>query len=151
MPCEPEARESDGAKVPSVAEATEGEAKAPQPSEAEAMEAGAPRTTEAKVAGTGAPETTEAGVAGAGVSAVKPVAQEVETEVGQASILPLVQGPPLSQESAQEVEVHSISSDDASRGKEGVDAGATSSMEQLAPTSGEGSSALVRVQPEPRG
>ena len=32
-----------------------------------------------------------------------------------------------------------------------ADAEAASTVEQLAPTSGEGSSALVRVQPEPRG
>ena len=55
-----------------------------------------PRTTEAVVAEAGAPGTIEARVAEAGMSAVKPVAQEVETEVGQASILPPVQGPPPS-------------------------------------------------------
>ena len=48
------------------------------------------------------------------------------------------------------MEVHSISSDDTSWGKEGADAEAASTMEQPAPTSGEGSSALVRVRPEPR-
>ncbi|XP_066381633.1 uncharacterized protein [Miscanthus floridulus] len=120
-PCEAEARESDGAEVPLVAEATEGETEAPGTSEAKATEARALRTVEAEVAGTGAPETTEAGVvgigaletiedrvagteapetaeagvAGAGVSAAKPAAQEVEAEAGQALIPPPVQGPPL--------------------------------------------------------
>ncbi|XP_066392459.1 uncharacterized protein [Miscanthus floridulus] len=113
-PREAEAHESDGAKVPLVAEATKGAAEAPLTSEAEATEAEVPRTTEAEVAEAGAPRTTEVGVAEAGVSVAKPVAKEAEMEVGQASILPLVQGPPPSQESAREVEVHSISSDDTS-------------------------------------
>ncbi|XP_066310934.1 uncharacterized protein [Miscanthus floridulus] len=69
-----EAHESDGAKAPSVAEATEGKAEAPQTSKAEAMEAEAPRTLEAEVVGTEAPETTEVGVARAGMSTVKPAA-----------------------------------------------------------------------------
>ncbi|XP_066392751.1 uncharacterized protein [Miscanthus floridulus] len=151
-----EARESYGAEVPSVAEATEGETEAPRSFEAEAMEARAPRTIEAEVVGTEAtearaPKTTKAGVAVVNVSAAKPVAQEVEAEVGQASIPPPVQGPPPLQESARKVEVHSISSDNTSWAKEVVDAKAVGTMEQLAPTSGEGSSALVRVQPEPHG
>ncbi|XP_066373239.1 basal body protein 10-like [Miscanthus floridulus] len=143
-PHEAEARESDGVEAPSVAEATEGETEAPRTSETEAMEAGAPRTTEAEVAGTGDPKTTEAGVAGAGVSAAKSAAQEVEMEAGQATISPPVQGPPPLQESAQEVVVHSISSDDTSRGKEVADAKAAGTVEQPAPTSSEGSLALVR-------
>ena len=49
------------------------------------------------------------------------------------------------------MEVHSISSDNTSRGKEVAHAEATSTVEQPALTFGEGSSALVRVQPEPRG
>ena len=49
------------------------------------------------------------------------------------------------------MEVHSISFDDTSRGKEVADAEAASTMEQPAPAFGEGSSALVRVQPEPHG
>ncbi|XP_066334478.1 golgin candidate 5-like [Miscanthus floridulus] len=146
-PREAEAHESAGAEAPSVAEATEVEA--PRTSEAEATEAGVSGTTEAAVAEVGAPETTEAGAVEAGMSAVKPAAQEVETGVGQASILPPVQGPPPSRESAREVEVHSISSDDTSREKGVADAEAASAMEQPALTSGEGSSALVRVQPEP--
>ncbi|XP_066323816.1 uncharacterized protein [Miscanthus floridulus] len=151
MPHGAKACKSDGAEAPSVAEATEGEAEAPRTSEAEAMETGAPRTTKAKAAGTEAHETTEAGVVGVGMSAAKPAAFEVETEAGQASIPPPAQGPPPLQESAREVEVHSISSDDTSRGKEVADAKAACAVEQLAPTSGEGSSALMRVQPEPRG
>ena len=49
------------------------------------------------------------------------------------------------------MEVHSISSNDTSREKEVVDAEVASNMEQPALTFGEGSSALVRVQPEPHG
>ncbi|XP_066314898.1 uncharacterized protein [Miscanthus floridulus] len=81
MPREAEARESARAKAPLVAEATEAEA--PRASEAEATEAGVPRIIEARVAE-------------AGMSTVKPAAQEVETEAGQASIVPPVQGPPPS-------------------------------------------------------
>ncbi|XP_066396504.1 cell wall mannoprotein PIR3-like [Miscanthus floridulus] len=115
MPCEAKACKSDGAKAPSVAEATEGKIEAPQTSEAEAprtaeaevVGTGAPEITEARVAGTGAPKTVEAGVAGteapettearvarASVSAAKPVAEEVEAEVGQPSIPLPVQDPP---------------------------------------------------------
>ena len=46
--------------------------------------------------------------------------------------------------------VHSIPSDDTSRGKGVADVEAASTVEQPAPTSGEGSAALMRVQPEPR-
>ena len=49
------------------------------------------------------------------------------------------------------MEVHSISSDNTSRGKEMVDAEVASTVEQLAPTSGEGSLAFVWVQPKPYG
>ena len=49
------------------------------------------------------------------------------------------------------MEVHAISSGDTSRAKEVVDAEAAGTMEQPAPTSGEGGSALVRVRPEPCG
>ncbi|XP_066374824.1 uncharacterized protein [Miscanthus floridulus] len=66
MPREAKARESDGAKAPSVAEATKAEAEAPKTSEVEAMEAEASGTTEAGVAEAGAPRTTEAEVAEAG-------------------------------------------------------------------------------------
>ena len=69
----------------------------------------------------------------------------------EASVAPLVQGLPLLWESAREAEVHPISFDDTSRAQEVVDAEVAGSMEQLALTPGEGSSALVRVRPEPRG
>ena len=49
------------------------------------------------------------------------------------------------------MEVHSISSDDTSWGKEVADAEAASTAEQPALTFGEGSLALIRVQPEPYG
>ena len=49
------------------------------------------------------------------------------------------------------MEVHSISFDDTSRGKKVADAEAASIAEQPALTSGKGSSALVWVQPKPRG
>ena len=86
---------------------------------------GAPRTSEAKVAearapevevpSTGAPGTIEGEVVEASVA--DPVAWDTEMEAGQALVLPPVQDLPPSQESAREVEVHSISSDDTSRGK----------------------------------
>ena len=106
--------------MPSVAEATEVEA--PRVSEAKAMEAGAPRTAEAAAAGAGAPTTTEAMMAEAGaprtteaaVIAVRPSAQEVEMKAAKASVAPLVQGSPFLRESAREVEVLLISSDDTS-------------------------------------
>ncbi|XP_066344475.1 uncharacterized protein [Miscanthus floridulus] len=118
---EGEARESDGAEVPSVAKATV--VKAPRVSEAKAMEAGAPRTAEAAAAGVGALMTTEAtmveagapGTTEANVITVRPLAPEVEMKAAEASVAPLVQGPPSLRESAQEVEVHPISSDDTSR------------------------------------
>ena len=49
------------------------------------------------------------------------------------------------------MEVHPISSDDTSRAQEVVDAEVVGAMEQPVPTPGEGSSALTRVRPEPRG
>ncbi|XP_066320542.1 uncharacterized protein [Miscanthus floridulus] len=162
-PRKAEAIEPGEAEAPSIAEATEGEAEAlrifeaevadvgaPRTIEAEVAEARAPRTTEAEVAEAGAPRTTEAEAAEAGLGAVEPAAQNAEMEAGQALVPPPVQDPPPSQESAREVEVHSISSDDTSRGKEVANTEAASTTEQPAPTSGKGSLALVRVQPEPR-
>ncbi|XP_066373374.1 uncharacterized protein [Miscanthus floridulus] len=161
-PHEGEARELDGAEVPSVAEATEIEA--PGVSEAEAMEAraprtaegaaavarapattkatmaeaGAPGTTEATMAEAGAPGTTEAmmveagapGTTEADVIAARLSAQEVEMKAAEASVAPLVQGPPSLRESAREAEVHLISSDDTSRAQEVVDAKVASAVEQ---------------------
>ena len=65
--------------------------------------------------------------------------------------MPLAQGTPLLRESAREVEVYPISSDDTSRAWEVVDAEETDAVEQPAPLLDEGGSALVRVRPEPRG
>ncbi|XP_066344546.1 uncharacterized protein [Miscanthus floridulus] len=113
-PREAEAIEPDEVEAQSVAEATEGEAEAPRTSKAEVMEPRASRTIEAEVAEAGAPGTTEAEVGEASMGAMEPAAQEAETEVGQASVPPPVQDPPPSQGSAQEVEVHSVSSDDTS-------------------------------------
>ena len=72
-------------------------------------------------------------------------------KAAEALVAPLVQGPPLLRESAQEAEVYPISSDDTSRARGVVDAEETGTVEQSALTLGEGSSALVRVRPEPRG
>ncbi|XP_066358095.1 uncharacterized protein [Miscanthus floridulus] len=141
---EAEARELDGAKAPSVTEATE--VKAPWASEAEATEAEAPRTAEAAAAGAGAPGTTEADVI-----AAKPSAQAVEMKAVEASVAPLVLGLPLLRGSVREAEVHPISSDDTSQAQEVVDAEVAGFVEQPAPTLGEGSSALVWVRPEPHG
>ena len=116
MPREAEALELGEAKAPSIAEATEGEAEALGTSEAEVAEAGAPGTTEAKAAE-------------AGLGAVEPAAQDAEMGPGQALVPPPIQDPPPSQESAREAEVHLISSDDTSRGKEVADVEAASTVE----------------------
>ncbi|XP_066365176.1 uncharacterized protein [Miscanthus floridulus] len=123
------------AEAPRIPEAIEGEAEATEvgasrSTEAEAAKAGAlgsieigvaetraPGTTEAGVAEAGAPGTTKTGVAEASVSVVKLAAQEAEMKVAEASVPPLVQGPSPLWESVREVEVHSISSDDTSRGE----------------------------------
>ncbi|XP_066312841.1 uncharacterized protein [Miscanthus floridulus] len=141
---EAEAHESDEAEVPSITKDTKAKAEALRTSEAKVAEAEALRASEAKVVDVGAPRTAEAEVAEASLGVVEPAAQDVEMEAGQASVPPSVQDPPPSQESAREVEVHSISSDDTSWGKEVVDAEATSTVEWPAPTLGEGSSALVQ-------
>ena len=83
------------------------------------------------------------------VGAAEPVAQDAAVEAGQASVPPSVQDLLPSQESAQAVQT--ISSDDTSRGKEVADTEVASTAEQPVPTPTEGSSALVRVRPEPRG
>ena len=70
-------------------------------------------------------------------------------EAEQASVPPLVQDLPPSQESAQAVQA--ISSADTSWGKEVADVEAASTTEQPVSTPAEGSSALVWVRPEPRG
>ena len=129
-----EVHESDGAGMPFVAEA-------PGVSEAEATEATAPATAETAVAVVGVsasaeatmaeardPETAEAVIAEAGapevtktiVMAARPSVQEAEMQAAAASVVPLVQGPPL---------VYPISSDDTSRAREVVDAEETNAVE----------------------
>ena len=110
-------------------------AEAPGASEAGAMEATAPSTVETAVAAVDvsasaeatmaearAPETAEAVLAEAGapevtkiiVMAMRPSVQEAEMQAAEASVVPLVQGPPLLRESAREAVVYPISSDDTS-------------------------------------
>ena len=72
-------------------------------------------------------------------------------KAAEASVAPLVQGPPLLRESAREAEVYPISSDDTSWAQEVVDAEDAGVVEQPAPVLDEGNSALVRARPEPRG
>ncbi|XP_066342155.1 uncharacterized protein [Miscanthus floridulus] len=114
--------------------------------EATMAEAGAPETAEAVIAEVGAPKVTMAVV-----MAVRPSMQEAEVQAAEASAVPLAQGPPLLWESAWEMEVYPISSDNTSRAREVVDAEETDAMEQPALLLDEGSSALVRVRPEPHG
>ena len=155
-PRDGEARGLDAAEVLLATETT-GSA-VPGVSQAGATEAAAPRTIEAAAAGTGALATTEATMAEAGASgtteadviAARLSAQEVEMKAAEASVTPLVQGLPLLRESAREAEVYPISSDDTSWAQEVVDAEVVGAVEQPVPTPGEGSSALVRVRPEPR-
>ncbi|XP_066323222.1 uncharacterized protein [Miscanthus floridulus] len=128
--CDGEARGSVGAEAPLTAEATGIEVPGVSQAGAEAAEAGAPGTIEAAMAEAEAPRTTEATVAEArapgtteaDVIAARPLAQEVETKAAEASVAPLVQGPPSLRESAREVEVLPISSDDVSRAQEMADA-----------------------------
>ena len=103
------------------------------------------------MAGVGAPRVAEVEAAEASLGMVEPAGQDADMGAGQASVPPLVQGPPSSQESAREAEAHSISSADTSRGKEVADAEAASIVQQPVLTPAEGSLALVRVRPEPRG
>ncbi|XP_066358215.1 uncharacterized protein [Miscanthus floridulus] len=93
-----------------TAEATMAEAGAPETTEAMMAEAGAPETTEATMAEAGAPGTTDADAIVAGLPA-----QEMEMKAAKALAAPLVQGPPPLRESAREVEILPISSDDTSR------------------------------------
>jgi len=79
------------------------------------------------------------------VSVAGPVARDSKMEVGQPLVPPLAQGLPSSLESAREVEIQATPSAGTSREKGAADAEAASTVEQPAPTSGEGSSALVRV------
>ena len=149
-PHEGEARESDVAGVSLVAEATEVEARrvseAEATDEAATAEVEAPAPIEATMVGARAHGTTEAGVVVA-----RPSAQEVEMKAAEASVAPLVQGPPLLPMSAREVEVLPISSDDVSRAREMADGEVAGAVEQPVPTPGEGRLALAWVRPEFRG
>ncbi|XP_066361254.1 uncharacterized protein [Miscanthus floridulus] len=90
-------------------EAMMAEAGAPQTTEATMAEAGAPGSTKATMPEAGAPGATDADVIVAGLPA-----QEVEMKAAEALAAPLVEGPPPLRESAQEVEVLPICSDDTS-------------------------------------
>ncbi|XP_066324237.1 uncharacterized protein [Miscanthus floridulus] len=124
-------------------EATMAEARAPETAEASMVEAGAPGTTEATMAEARAPGTTDADAIVAGLPA-----QEMEMKAAKALAAPLVQGPPPLRESAREVEILLISSDDTSWTQEMAGAEAAGVMEQPVPTPGEGSSALAQLGSE---
>ena len=117
------AAETTGTEVPGVSQAGATEATAPRTIEAAVAGTGALATAEATTAEAGAPETTEATMAEAGapgtteadVIVARPSAQEVEMKAAEASVAPLGQGPLSLRESAREVEVLPISSDDTSR------------------------------------
>ena len=100
--------------------------------EATEGEVGAPKTSDVRAVDAGAIEVEMAEARAPG--SVETEAMEVET--GQILAPPLVQ---------------TISSDDSSRGKEAADAEAASTVEQPVPDPAEGSSALVRLRPEPCG
>ncbi|XP_066320803.1 uncharacterized protein [Miscanthus floridulus] len=121
-------------------EATMAEAGAPRTTEATTAEAGAPGTTEATMAEAGAPRTTDANMIVAGLPA-----QEVGMKAAEALAAPLVQGPSPLRESAREVEVLPISSNDTSRAQEMASAEMAGVVEQPVPTLSEGSSALTWV------
>ncbi|XP_066351258.1 uncharacterized protein [Miscanthus floridulus] len=127
-----------GTRALATTEATMAEAGALETTEATMAKAGAPGTTEATMVEAEAPRTTEADVI-----AVRLSAQEVEMKAAEASVAPLVQGPPLLWESAREVEVLPISSNDTSWAQEMADAEVAGVVEQPVPTPGEGSSALM--------
>ena len=135
-----------GAPAPMTAETAVSAAGASASAEAIMTEAGAPVAAEPVTAEAVAPEVTTAVV-----TAARPSMQEAEMSAAEASAVPLAQGPPLLRESARETEVYPISSDDTSRAREVVGAKETDAVEQPAPLLDEGSSALVRVRPEPRG
>ena len=108
------------------------EAGASSIAEAVEGEAGAPKTFEVRAVDAGATvvEMAEARAPGS----VEAEAMEVETEQ--------VLAPRL---------VQTISSDDSSHGKEAADVEVASTTEQPVPDPAEGSSALARLRPEPRG
>ncbi|XP_066374132.1 uncharacterized protein [Miscanthus floridulus] len=138
------------AEAPGVSEAEATEAMAPATAKTAVAVVGVSASAEAMMAEARDPETAEAIIAEAGapkvtktvVMVARPSVQEAEMQAAAASVVPLVQGPPL---------VYLISSDDTSRAREVVDAEETNAVEQPAPLLDEGSSALVRVRPEPHG
>jgi len=95
-PREVEAHESDGARVPLVAEATEVEVEALRTSEAKATGAEALRASKAVAASVGAPRVAEVEAAEASLGMVGPAGQDADMGAGQASVPPLVQGLPPS-------------------------------------------------------
>ena len=101
------------------------------PREVVGLGARAPKASEARTVDAGATEVEMAEARAPG----SVESEAVRTEAGQASAPPLVQ---------------TILSEDSSRGKEAADAEAASTAERPVPTPAEGSSVLVRVQPEPR-
>ena len=64
-------------------------------------------------------------------------------KAAEASVAPLVQGPPSLRESAREVEVLPISSNNVSQAREMPNGEVAGAVEQPVPTPGEGSSALA--------
>ena len=123
---------ASGEAVSEEAAAQEKEAEASAIAEAIEGEAGAPEASNVRAVDAGAIEVEMAEARAPG--SVEAEAMEMETEQ--------VLAPPL---------VQAISSDDFSHGKEAADVEAASTVEQPAPDPAEGSSALVRLRPEPRG
>ncbi|XP_066354425.1 uncharacterized protein [Miscanthus floridulus] len=87
------------ATAPTTAEAMVAAADVSASAEATMAEAGAPETVEAIIAEARAPEITKAVM-----MAARPSVEEAEMKATEASVAPLVQGPPLLQESAREAE-----------------------------------------------
>ena len=112
------------AGAPETAEASMAEAGTPGTTEATMAKAEAPRTTEATMVEAGAPGTTDADAVVAGL-----LAQEMEMKAAKALVAPWVQGPPPLRESAWEVEILLISSDDTSRAQEMASVKATGVVE----------------------
>ena len=91
------------------------------------------------------------GVKEAGASAI---AGAIEVEVAEARAPGPVENEAMEVETGQILApplVRTISSDDSFRGKEAADVQAASTAERPVPDPAEGSSALVRLRPEPRG
>ncbi|XP_066373181.1 uncharacterized protein [Miscanthus floridulus] len=137
------AAQEQGAEA--AAERVEEEAAQEQGAEAAAKEAGASAIAEATEGEAGAPKTSD-------VRAVD--AEAIKVEMAEARALGSVETEAMEVETGQILApplVQTISSDDSSRGKEAADVEAASTAEQPVPDPAEGSSALVRLRPEPRG